>query len=64
MTKSVEDIVNICEKKIMIVLLEQLPTPSCPLKKQQNEWKKEQVKQMLSARLGHVGLGITVKVEV
>lgn len=64
MTKSVEDIVKICEGRIMRILLEELPTPSCPLKKQQNEWKKDQVKQTLAARLGHPGMGITVKVDV
>jgi|694.fasta_scaffold03337_40 hypothetical protein len=64
MTKSIEDIVAICEKKIMMALLSELPTPTCPLKKQQNEWKKDQVKKTLAARLGHPGLGITVNIDV
>mgnify|MGYP003334660558 FL=1 len=63
-TKSIEQIVSIIEKKIMFTLLEELPTPSCPRKRQQNEWKVDQVKKTLAARLGHPGMGITVKVDV
>ena len=63
-TKSIEQIVSIIEKKIMFTLMEELPTPSCPRKRQQNEWKVDQVKKTLAARLGHPGMGITVKVEV
>lgn len=63
-TKSIEHIVSIIEKKIMYTLLEELPTPSCPRKRQQNEWKVDQVKKTLAARLGHPGMGITVKVDV
>jgi hypothetical protein len=50
-TKSIEEIVNIIEKKIMFILLEQLPTPSCPRKRDQNNWKIEQVKNTLASRL-------------
>lgn len=49
--KSIEAIVSIMERKIMFVLLEQLPEPSCPRKKQQNDWKIEQVKLRLSQKL-------------
>ena len=63
-TKSIEQIVSIIEKKIMFTLLEELPTPSCPRKRQQNDWKVDQVKKTLAARLGHPGMGITVKVDV
>lgn len=63
-SKSIEQIVSIIEKKIMFTLMEELPTPSCPRKRQQNEWKVDQVKKTLAARLGHPGMGITVKVEV
>jgi hypothetical protein len=63
-TKSIEQIVSIIEKKIMFTLMEELPTPSCPRKRQQNEWKVDQVKKTLAARLGHPGMGITVKVDV
>ena len=62
--KSIEQIVSIIEKKIMFTLMEELPTPSCPRKRQQNEWKVDQVKKTLAARLGHPGMGITVKVDV
>jgi hypothetical protein len=62
-TKSIEQIVSIIEKKIMFVLLEELPQPSCPRKRQQNDWKKDQVKKTLAARLGHPG-GVTINVQV
>jgi len=41
--------------------MEELPDPSCPRKRDHNNWKKDQVKKTLAARLGHPGLGITVK---
>lgn len=49
--KSIAEIVSIIEKKILFVILEQLPTPSCPRKKQQNEWKIKQVKLRLAQKL-------------
>lgn len=54
--KSIEAIVSIIEKKIMLTLLQELPTPSCPRKRQQNDWKIDQVKKTLAARLGHPGI--------
>jgi hypothetical protein len=59
--KSVEEIVSIIEKKIFLILMQELPDPSCPLKKQQNEWKKNQVKETLSARLGFQSKSIEKK---
>lgn len=50
-TKSIEAIVSILEKKIFMILLEELPKPSCPRKKQQNDWKIEQVKNILANKL-------------
>lgn len=50
-TKSAEEIVSIIEKKILFLMLEHLPHPSCPRKRQQNEWKKDKVKKLLSQRL-------------
>lgn len=49
--KSTEEIANIIERKIAMLLIEQLPTPSCSLKKQQNDWKKDQVKKILIEKL-------------
>jgi hypothetical protein len=49
--KSAEQVADIINRKIAMLLLEQLPTPSCNLKKQQNEWKKEQVKKILIEKL-------------
>lgn len=49
--KSTEEIVNIIEKKMMLTILEQLPEPSCRLKKQQNDWKIELVYRTLRDRL-------------
>jgi hypothetical protein len=49
--KSIEEIVNIINKKILMILIEQLPTPSCQLKKQRNDWKINQVKIKLSQLL-------------
>lgn len=49
--KSIEQIATTINNKILLMLIEQLPTPSCNLKKQQNEWKKEQVKKLLIEKL-------------
>jgi hypothetical protein len=49
--KSIEKIASIINAKINMMLIEQLPTPSCPLKKQHNEWKKEEVKKSLTSLL-------------
>ena len=50
-TKSAEEIVSIIEKKILFLMLEHLPDPTCPRKRQQNEWKKDKVKKLLSQRI-------------
>lgn len=42
------------------MLINELPVPSCPLKKQQREWKVEQVKKALANKLCSQGLSITV----
>ena len=49
--KSIEAIVSILEKKIFMILLEELPNPSCPRKRDHNNWKIEQVKNTLASRL-------------
>lgn len=50
-TKSIEEIVGIIERKIAMIIIEQLPNPSCPRKRDQNNWKIEQVKLTLADRL-------------
>lgn len=50
-TKSIEEIVSIIERKIAMMIIEQLPNPSCPRKRDQNNWKIEQVKLTLAERL-------------
>lgn len=60
MDKSIEQIVSILDKKITMILINELPVPSCPLKKQQREWKVEQIKKSLANKFGNTGLGITV----
>lgn len=50
-SKSIEEIVSIIERKIAIMIIEQLPNPSCPRKRDQNNWKIEQVKITLAERL-------------
>lgn len=50
-SKSIEEIVRIIEKKIAMMLIEQLPRPSCPRKRDHNNWKIEQVKKTLAERL-------------
>ena len=50
-SKSIEEIVRIIESKITMMLIEQLPNPSCPRKRDHNNWKIEQVKKTLAARL-------------
>ena len=50
-SKSIEEIVKIIERKITMILIEQLPNPSCPRKRDHNNWKIEQVKKTLAERL-------------
>ena len=50
-SKSIEEIVRIIESKIKMMLMEQLPNPSCPRKRDHNNWKIEQVKKTLAERL-------------
>ena len=50
-TKSIEEIVGIIERKIAMMIIEQLPNPSCPRKRDHNNWKIEQVKKTLAERL-------------
>lgn len=50
-TKSIEEIVRIIDSKITMMLIEQLPNPSCPRKRDHNNWKIEQVKKTLAERL-------------
>ena len=50
-SKSIEEIVGIIERKIAMMIIEQLPNPSCPRKRDQNNWKIEQVKKTLAERL-------------
>jgi len=50
-TKSIEQIVSMIENKIFLLILSELPTPSCPRKRDQNNWKIEQVKLTLAERL-------------
>lgn len=60
--KSIEYIVSVIEKKIMFTLMDELPTPSCPRKRQQNDWKIDQVKKTLAARLGHPWIDLENKI--
>jgi len=60
MEKSVEQITRMIESKITMILISELPVPSCPLKKQQREWKVEQIKKSLANKFGNSGLSITV----
>jgi hypothetical protein len=46
--KSIEQIVSIINKKIVMTLIQELPTPTCKLKKQRNDWKIQEVKKKLS----------------
>ena len=50
-SKSIEEIVGIIERKIAMMIIEQLPNPSCPRKRDHNNWKIEQVKKTLAERL-------------
>jgi len=50
-SKSIEEIVGIIDRKIAMMIIEQLPNPSCPRKRDHNNWKIEQVKKTLAERL-------------
>ena len=49
--KSIEQIADIVCGKIFMTILSELPNPDCPLKRQQNEWKKSEVKKAIIKRL-------------
>jgi hypothetical protein len=51
MSKSIEEVTKIIERKILFLILQELPNPDCPLKKQQNQWKIQEVKKNLSKKL-------------
>jgi hypothetical protein len=56
--KSNEEIARAINKKIALILLSELPLPSCPIKKQRVEWRREQVKLKV-INLLHDGTGTT-----
>jgi hypothetical protein len=60
MEKSIEQITQMIDSKISMILISELPVPSCALKKQQRDWKVEQIKKALANKLGSQGLSITV----
>ena len=60
MEKSIEQISQMIHSKISLIIISELPVPSCPLKKQQREWKVEQIKKDVANKLSPQGLGITV----
>jgi hypothetical protein len=41
--KSNEEIARAINKKIALILLSELPLPSCPIKKQRIEWRRGEV---------------------
>jgi hypothetical protein len=49
--RSIEYISVIISNKVKMMLIEMLPEPSCPRKKDQNNWKREQVINLLLERL-------------
>ena len=46
------------------MLIELLPEPSCPRKKDQNNWKRDQVKKIVANNLNPQSLGISVTIDV
>lgn len=48
---TIEEITDRVMKRLTMTLMELLPSPSCPLKRQQNEWKKEQVINEVKKRI-------------
>lgn len=55
--RTIDDISNRILTKVTLMLLEMMPAPSCPLKRQQNEWRKmqviEDVKRKLDEKYNH-----------
>ena len=49
-------------KRIDREINERLPRPTCPVKREQHDWKVKQIKQQIAERLGN--FGITIHVEV
>lgn len=50
-TKSVEEISNRMMSKLAMMMIEMMPDPSCPLRRQRNEWKKTEVIKELKRKL-------------
>lgn len=64
MDKSIEQISSMISRKVEMMLIELLPEPSCPRKKDQNNWKREQVRKQVSNKLNPQSLGISVTIDV
>jgi len=64
MEKSIEAISAMITKKVSMMLIELLPEPSCPRKRDQNNWKRDQVKKIVANNLNPQSLGISVTIDV
>ena len=62
MSDSIQSIVDAVVKRIDREINERLPRPTCPVKREQHDWKVKQIKQQIAERLGN--FVITIHVEV
>jgi hypothetical protein len=64
LSKSVENIADMAIRQVIKVIEQELPQPECPRKKPQNNWKKEQVKKIVSQRLWPADMGVNIDIKV
>ena len=62
MSKSVADIAAIISKKATMIILQELPEPTCPQKKEHWRWKVEQAKKLAAAKIWPENAGVTVNI--
>lgn len=64
MPKTIDHITQIALKKIQMLILFELPEPTCPQKKEQWRWKVEQVKKKIVNDLYPQNNGINIEIKV
>ena len=61
--KYIQKVWDALMRRIEREINEQLPQPTCPLKKEKREWKVEQIKAEIGQRLGGFGIKVTVDID-
>lgn len=63
MAKSAEQVAQSCIKRIELIIMTDLPEPSCSSKKPQWRWQVEQVKKKVAERIWPQSSGISIEIK-